>query len=175
MRVSRATLCPLGQPNKAIGHEPLIGPWLATLRPPGLSVSGAESDRHDCRITPREEANLLASHREANRNCTSNQGGWMPAKTVSGSRLREECFFLDIPFNRTFRDFSGRIHLGFKVPPGDNFQRVLIRLFIWVRLSLRNDEASGVVNHGRQLVNPTLPVAGRGSHVPLHLLPLSFL
>src|SRR4029077_2755560 len=29
MRVSRATLCPLGQPKKAIGHEPLIGPWLA--------------------------------------------------------------------------------------------------------------------------------------------------
>jgi hypothetical protein len=113
MRVSGATLCPLGQPNKAIGHEPLIGPWLATLRPPGLSVSGAESDRHDCRITPREEANLLASHREANRNCTSNQGGWMPAKTVSGSRLREECFFLDIPFNRTFReqDFTGRTWL----------------------------------------------------------------
>jgi hypothetical protein len=32
----------------------------------------------------------------------------LPAKTVSGSRLREEFFFLDIPFYRTFRkrDFS---------------------------------------------------------------------
>jgi len=31
--VSRATVCLLGQPNKAIGHESQIEPWLAIANP----------------------------------------------------------------------------------------------------------------------------------------------
>src|SRR6266853_4476213 len=34
LRVSRLTICPLGQPEKAIGLEPQIEPWLAFLLQP---------------------------------------------------------------------------------------------------------------------------------------------
>src|SRR6266478_1902862 len=34
LRVSRLTICPLGQPEKAIGLEPQIELWLAFLLPP---------------------------------------------------------------------------------------------------------------------------------------------
>ena len=37
-RVSRATVCPLGQPNKAIGHESPIEPWLAHRHHAGLQA-----------------------------------------------------------------------------------------------------------------------------------------
>ena len=52
--------------------------------------------------TQEEEANRSASHREANRNCTSKQGAGC-SQNSSGSRLRQKCFSLDIAFYRTFR------------------------------------------------------------------------
>ena len=63
--VSGPTLCPLGQPEKAIGHESLIGPWLATLQPSRLSVSGTEGRRLDRKMEPQEGQNFAASRDEA--------------------------------------------------------------------------------------------------------------
>jgi hypothetical protein len=41
--VSRATVCPLGQPNQAIGLESQIEPWLAQL--PATLLRGARAGR----------------------------------------------------------------------------------------------------------------------------------
>jgi hypothetical protein len=97
-----ATLCPLGQPKKAIGHEPLIGPWLATLRPSSLSVSGTDSAHHDRRITEEEANGTLRTEKQTGIARPSRGAG--RSQNSSGSRLREESFSLDIPFNRTFRE-----------------------------------------------------------------------
>jgi hypothetical protein len=64
MRVSGATLCPLGQPKKAIGHEPLIGPWLATLRPSRLPVSESDSDYPRLQDHPGEESRSLRTEKQ---------------------------------------------------------------------------------------------------------------
>jgi hypothetical protein len=39
------SLCPLGQPEKALGPEPQIDPWLPHAQPHGLSVSGPDRRR----------------------------------------------------------------------------------------------------------------------------------
>jgi hypothetical protein len=38
-RVTHYTLCPLGEPEIAIGHEPRIEPWLPRKRPVRLPLS----------------------------------------------------------------------------------------------------------------------------------------
>jgi hypothetical protein len=141
-----------------MGHESRIEPWLPPDNRSAYELqSGLASLRRSDGNRWERKPNPLGCRAQHSR-------GWhgqsepLRFKYV-GLEAKEtpavvEIFSLDIPVYRTFRDFSGRIHLGFKVRPGDNFQRVLIRLFIWARLSLRNDEARGVVKHGRQLVNP---------------------
>jgi hypothetical protein len=50
-RVSRATVCPLGQPNKAVGHEFLIEPWLVPSATTSLKARSFRTAFHspdDC-------------------------------------------------------------------------------------------------------------------------------
>ena len=42
---SAKSLYPLGQPEKALGHEPQIDPCVANRQPPGLSASGTNPRR----------------------------------------------------------------------------------------------------------------------------------
>ena len=152
MRVSKATLCPLGQPKKAIGHEPLIGPWLATLRPSRLSVSGTDSAHHDCRITLRAGTQWHLAQREANRNCTSKQGAGC-RDTCSHVGLREKYFFLTSLF------------IGHSDKPGGLNGSTQHLLKVHVRESMKLNSFKGINANG------TLPCLGPDRVQPYRWVP----
>ena len=66
-RVSESTLCLLGQSNKAIGHEPLIGPCVATHTVDNHQACCFRNDwrRHDREMEPhgRGSVSLLRTRR----------------------------------------------------------------------------------------------------------------
>ena len=62
-QVSGVTLCPLGQPKKAVGHEPQIGPCVATSvlsNRDACQFQGTDWRRHDNRNETTGEENKLA-------------------------------------------------------------------------------------------------------------------
>jgi hypothetical protein len=114
-RVSESTLCPLGQSNKAIGHESPIGPCIATLEWTivRLVVSEKRWRRHNSEMEP--QGRTIASPFHARRRCQTFRTGkttlrlrvhvqavGLNAETKNrsaSSRGRDFC--LDIPFYRT--------------------------------------------------------------------------
>ena len=93
-RVSRETLGPLGQPEKAIGHESPIEPWLA-LQPRCLSASGTKG------VAP-STMNLQGRQ---NHRISSHDLGW----TATRSPVAGEVFLLTSPFiERDYRQLTFR-------------------------------------------------------------------
>jgi hypothetical protein len=92
-RVFRETLCPLGQPEKAIGYEPPIEPWLALPQPACLFASDTERRRHDCAMNP-GKSEITAPHRHTG----------LDDNTPSS---RRRSVFLTYPFYRTALSEAG--------------------------------------------------------------------
>src|ERR1700730_12448033 len=92
-RVPHSTLCPLGKPEIAIGHEPRIEPWL----PVSTSLLAALSKLDGMVTISREtheneqQANLLQG--------SETTVGWISRNSLHSGR--GGAFFLDIPFYRT--------------------------------------------------------------------------
>ena len=101
--VSGPTLCPLGQPQKAIGHESLIGPWLSTEQPPRLSVLRSPGRRHDHRgMKPQGiEIRSLAAVARGPRRSTSE---------------RERCLGLGAECSKASATPSGRRKMSLDIP-----------------------------------------------------------
>jgi hypothetical protein len=90
-RVSLLTLCPLAQPEKAIGHESQIEPWLA-LTTTLLDASEADERRYASKMNLENRKNRGSSHQYM---------GWMSERISLRLPVAGEVFFLDIPFYRT--------------------------------------------------------------------------
>ena len=90
-RVSLLTLCPLAQPEKAIGHESQIEPWLA-LTTPLLDASETDERRYASKMNLENRKNRGSSHQYM---------GWMSERISLRLPVAGEVFFLDIPFYRT--------------------------------------------------------------------------
>ena len=96
-RVTHYTLCPLGEPEIAIGHEPRIEPWFTlnrslacrSLELDGIATIRAEETYEhgqSVKLLQRSETSVLQ---------------WAGSREKK-SRLRSrQNFFLDIPFYRT--------------------------------------------------------------------------
>src|SRR5215469_17559932 len=91
-RVTHYTLCPLGEPEIAIGHEPRIEPWLTLSRHSlvALANSTVPLTHQRTRIRMGTRQTSLAK---------PNSSG-LDVKKTSRLRSREK-FFLDFPFDRT--------------------------------------------------------------------------
>src|SRR6266481_4754889 len=95
LRVSRLTICPLGQPEKAIGLEPQIEPWLAIynhtacLRQKSIGVVYASAmNLRKRKITDPQLYEL----------------GWMAGRISSLPPVAGEVFLLTSPFiERAYR------------------------------------------------------------------------
>jgi hypothetical protein len=95
LRVSRLTICPLGQPEKAIGLEPQIEPWLAIynhtacLRQKSMGVVYASAmNLRKRKITDPQLYEL----------------GWMAGRISSLPPVAGEVFLLTSPFiERAYR------------------------------------------------------------------------
>src|SRR5580704_105997 len=94
-RVTVITLCPLGEPEIAIGHEPPIEPWLPRL--PSFknrrTLSPLENEPRERKSSPEKN---LSSDREP----SANSGLDIETKNFSATG-RGRSFFVDIPFYRT--------------------------------------------------------------------------
>ena len=85
-QVSLLTLCPLAQPEKAIGHESQIEPWLALTT---TLLDASETDE-------RRYARKMNLENRENRGSSYQYMGWMSERISLGG-----VFFLDIPSYRT--------------------------------------------------------------------------
>src|SRR5258708_8203332 len=115
MRVSEATLCLLGQSNKAIGDESPIGPCGASHPVDNRQACCFRNDgrRHDSEMKPTgERKRISASHAETKQRARPEEDRSQSRRTRS--RSGAECpdkngwvlsrwggFSLDIPFYRT--------------------------------------------------------------------------
>ncbi len=90
-QVSLLTLCPLAQPEKAIGHESQIEPWL-TLTTALLDASETDERRYASKMNLENRKNRGSSHQYM---------GWMSERISLRLPVAGEVFFLDIPFYRT--------------------------------------------------------------------------
>src|SRR5580704_15794606 len=91
---------PLGQLEKALGHEPQIDPWLTPYNRRACSVS----ERIGVVVTKEDGAAEMEQPKPRARHHTSDfpwREGWM-ARTIPRPRWREKNV-LDIPFYRTGR------------------------------------------------------------------------
>ena len=96
-QVSRATVCLLGQPEKAIGHESQIEPWLAHRQ--HAAFDGAVRSPRDKRnqMTP-NAAQTGRKHRRAQaRTSAAANRGWMSEKILPRA-VEGKCFYLTSPF-----------------------------------------------------------------------------
>ena len=89
-QVSLLTLCPLAQPEKAIGHESQIEPWL-TLTTTLLDASETDERRY---------ASKMNLENRENRGSSYQYMGWMSEKISLRLPVAGGVFFLDIPFYR---------------------------------------------------------------------------
>ena len=90
-RVSRATVCPLGQPDTAIGLESQIEPWLPKITLLEVPACSAVATRNRMRNVPAVTTKTPACSPGAGARCQKN-----------APLLAEgEVFFLDIPVHRT--------------------------------------------------------------------------
>ncbi len=99
--VSFPTLCPLGQPNKAVGLESPIKPWLAHAHPGSLQAQQSRTGR------TRPKAMIQSPYRSAPHRHASAQSialasrGRMSQKHLT-SATRERCFLLTSPLIERF-------------------------------------------------------------------------
>jgi hypothetical protein len=104
---SRVILCPLAQPNKAIGLESHIGSWLACYLEPTVLLAQLHEPRassHHRDMKPRRQNPQLAESRSRNMRLAHNLGiseiGLDASRTASPHRGARESFSLDIPSHR---------------------------------------------------------------------------
>ena len=98
-RVTVLTLCPLGEPEIAIGHEPRIEPWLPRNRI-ACQVSRIGGRRHHSKNEPRERKSHPEKNLSSDREPSANSGLDIETKNLSATG-RGRTFFVDIPFYRT--------------------------------------------------------------------------
>src|SRR6266478_4898022 len=92
LRVSRLTICPLGQPEKAIGLEPQIELWLAFLLPPY------------CLSHQKPKASSRQQHESAKKENPKNRStlhGLESWAQIFAPSSRGRAFSLDSPLYRT--------------------------------------------------------------------------
>jgi hypothetical protein len=90
-QVSLLTLCPLAQPEKAIGHESQIEPWL-TLTTTLLDASETDERRY---------ASKMNLENRENRGSSYQYMGWMSERISLRLPVAGRVFFFDIPSYRT--------------------------------------------------------------------------
>jgi hypothetical protein len=118
-RVTVLTLCPLGEPEIAIGHEPRIEPWLPrkSNRLPSFksrrTLSLLENE-------PRERNSSPEKNLSNNREPSANSGLDTETKNFSTTGRRRS-FFVDIPFYRTTYLKMGRL-VGINVRETSNLK-----------------------------------------------------
>jgi hypothetical protein len=95
-RVSRLTICPLGQPEKAIGLESQIEPWLAPHDHTACSRSEAEGRRH---------VNEMNLQKWDNHGSSLQHVGWMAERISPLPPVEGEVFFLTSPFIERANEF----------------------------------------------------------------------
>ena len=95
-RVTVLTLCPLGEPEIAIGHEPRIEPWLPRNRI-ACQVSRAGGRCHHSKMN---RGNGRAIQRRTSRVIESHQQtvGWISRQKISRLPAEGEPFLLTSPF-----------------------------------------------------------------------------
>jgi len=107
---SHATLVPLRQPEKAMGHESPIEPWLASDNratcgsPNGLALSH-QNDENRWKGKPKAPSNFAQRPEIRERKATTillNGVGWRPIKFPAGA----EVFFLEFSFYRTCQELT---------------------------------------------------------------------
>jgi hypothetical protein len=100
--VSAATLCPLGQPNKAVGHESRIGPWLACFANPS-SLSSFRNRRiktiggHETIARSYVGPPLRGGPKRSRPTAQLNERGAGWRENIRGFRRRKKCL-LTSPF-----------------------------------------------------------------------------
>jgi hypothetical protein len=95
-------LCPLAQPNKAIGLESHIGSWLAGYLVPTVLLAQLhepEASNHHRKMKPRRQNPQLAESRSRNMRL-AHSVGLDAMRTASPHRGARESFSLDIPSHR---------------------------------------------------------------------------
>ena len=99
------TLCPLGQPEKAIGHEPQIEPWLApdnrfACRFQNWLASSRSHDENRWERKPQQLCQAVQRTESLGRKARTipAQPNGLESKKISG---RSRGVFLDFPFYRT--------------------------------------------------------------------------
>src|ERR1700739_3370174 len=98
-RVTVPTLCPLGEPEIAIGFEPRIEPWLPRNRI-ACQVSRVGGRCHHSKNEPREWKSNPEKNLSSDREPSANSGLDIETKNFSATGRRRS-FFVDIPFYRT--------------------------------------------------------------------------
>jgi hypothetical protein len=106
--VSWVILCPLAQPNKAIGLESHIGSWLACYLEPTVLLAKLHEPRassHHRNMKPRRYNPQLAGSRSRNMRLAHSLGGSSDSgldarRTASPHWGARESFSLDIPSHR---------------------------------------------------------------------------
>ena len=95
-RVTVLTLCPLGEPEIAIGHEPRIEPWLPRNRI-ACQVSRIDGRCHHSKMN---RGNGRAIQRRTSRVIESHQQtvGWISRQKISRLPAEGEPFLLTSPF-----------------------------------------------------------------------------
>src|SRR6267378_2179895 len=92
LRVSRLTICPLGQPEKAIGLEPQIEPWLAIYN-------------HTACLRQKSMGLVYASAMNLRKRKITDpplyELGWMAGRISSLPPVAGRSIFIDISFYRT--------------------------------------------------------------------------
>ncbi len=108
-RVSHATLVPLGQPEKAMGHESPIEPWLA---PDNRAACGSRADwlRRAPVMKTAGREHPKRCRKEAASRALGTEGQNNPAQTGRAGRQEkiqrpEKCFLLD-SFYRSHQDLA---------------------------------------------------------------------
>ena len=94
--VSRATVCLLGQPKKAIGHESQIEPWLA-IASALLASAQKAAGRTRTKMTPRTSRESEKENRARAKCISAANRGWMSEKYPLPAG-QEKCFYLTSPF-----------------------------------------------------------------------------
>ena len=98
-RVTVLTLCPLGKPEIAIGHEPRIEPWLPRSSI-ACQVSRVDGRCHHEKMKPRERKSKPEQNLSTDRGAYLQSGLDIETKKFSATGRRRS-FFVDIPLYRT--------------------------------------------------------------------------
>jgi hypothetical protein len=96
-RVTVLTLCPLGEPEIAIGQEPRIEPWLPRNRI-ACPVSRIDRRSHHEKMKPREPKSNPEKNLSNDREAYLQTVGWISRQKSSRLPAEGEAFLLTSPF-----------------------------------------------------------------------------